>query len=553
MATLIEVARGVHPAELVVKNAHIFNAFTCEWEQTGLAVHDGRIAGIGNYQGLRELDARNQYVVPGFIDAHVHIESSLLIPQEYARLVLDHGTTTVIADPHEIANVCGSAGIEYMLNARKHTSLDICYTLPSCVPATPIDESAEILDADILQTFIQRDGIIGLSEMMNVPGVLNQSPEVLKKFTLAPIRDGHAPFLTGSDLQGYIAAGIQSDHETITSTEGLEKIRRGMYLYIREGSTEHNLRDIIPIVNRDNVLRCSFCTDDRHVDMLIESGHIDDCIRKSISYGLEPELAYRMASLSPAERFGLSDRGALAPGKIADFCIIGDPSDCNVLRTFKRGKEILNIPPAIPLPGTYPFRNRVPQGSEIAIQGSGKARVIKIIPNQIATESVMKDILPGKIPDLKQDILKVVVASRYDDSRVGVGLVHGLQIKEGAIASSVAHDSHHIIATGTSDQEILTACSEVIKHRGGVACVMNEKIEILPLTCAGLMAESPYEKVYEKFKTVSRMAEMTGAIAHPFMYLSFLSLTVIPALRVTPGGVFDGNIFAQVPLFINQN
>lgn len=553
MATLIEVARGIHPAELVVKNARVFNPFTSEWEETGFAVHQGRIAGIGEYQGLRELDARNHFVLPGFIDAHVHIESSLLTPSEYGRLVLTHGTTTVIADPHEIANVCGKAGIDYMIKARTHSPLDICYTAPSCVPATPLDESAENLESDKLRPYIESGGFIGLSEMMNVPGVLNEAPEVLAKLALSDIRDGHAPFLTGPDLQAYIAAGIQSDHETITEPEGREKIRRGMYLFIREGSTEQNLRDLLPIVNRKTVPRCSFCTDDRHVDLLVETGHIDDCIRKAIAYGLEPELAYRMATLSPAERFGLSDRGALSPGRLADFSIIENLTECRVTRTFKKGNEISNIPSTAPLPITYQFRTRVPDIAEIAITGNGMARVIGILQNQIATEALTRKITNDHIPDFAQDILKVVVASRYDNSRIGVGLVHGLKMTNGAIASSVAHDSHHIIATGTSDDDILTACAEVIKHRGGIACVCDGRTEILPLSCAGLMAEGPYEKVYEQFRSITRMTEMTGAIKNPFMYLSFLSLTVIPSLRVTPGGVFDAHAFAQVPLFVKRD
>lgn len=552
MATLIDVARGQAAADLVVKNARLFNPFTCEWEETGFAVHDGLVAGVGEYAGPHELDLKGKAVVPGFIDAHVHIESSLLTPAEYARIVLSHGTTTVIADPHEIANVCGAAGIEYMFSARTHTPLDIFYTLPSCVPATPLDESAENLNAESLSPFVHREGVIGLGEMMNVPGVLNQDPPVMKKLGIITVRDGHAPFLTGHDLQAYIAAGIESDHETISASEGMEKIRRGMYLFIREGSTEHNLQELIPLVNRSTVGRCSFCTDDRHVDMLVEAGHIDDCIRKAIAYGLEPELAYRMATLSPAERFGLTDRGAISPGKIADFCVIDEITTCRIVQIFRRGREIIHTPSHPATPCSYRFRTRVPAISEMEITGIGAARVIGIIPGQIATEIQTHEIDGTQIPNRDRDIIKVIVASRYNDDHIGVGLVHGLQIQSGAIASSVAHDSHHIIAAGTSDHEIQAACEAVITNRGGIVCIHEDESAILPLACAGLMSDHPYEEVYEQFRSVTRLVQKTGAIKDPFMYLSFLSLTVIPALRITPGGVFDAQAFAQVPLFISQ-
>ncbi|MGA2698501.1 MAG: amidohydrolase family protein, partial [Methanoregula sp.] len=336
---LIPAARGLEPADMVYRNAEIFDAFSCSWEQNDLAVKAGTIVGIGrSYRGLHERDLHGAYLVPGLIDAHVHIESSLLVPPEYARLVALHGTTTVIADPHEIANVAGAAGIDYMLACRDGLPVDILYMLPSCVPATPLDIGGASLDAGVLSGFLGRDGILGLGEMMNFPGVLAGDPEIRKKLALEPVRDGHAPLLSGMDLNAYILAGLQSDHECTTLKEAEEKLRRGMYIFIREGSTEKNIAALIPMVTPQNVSRCSFSTDDCHADLLAREGHIDRCIRTAIRCGLEPELAIRMATLSAAERFGLSDRGALAPGRRADLCIIDDPVSFTVKETLHCGK-----------------------------------------------------------------------------------------------------------------------------------------------------------------------------------------------------------------------
>ena len=510
---------------------------------------DGRIVGIGEYEGKREHDLSGAYVVPGLIDAHVHIESSLLAPAEYARLVLAHGTTTVIADPHEIANVCGAPGIDYMLAEGARTPLDVLVMFPSCVPATPFDKGGAVLTAADLARFRGREGVVGLAEVMNVPGVLFGDEDLRAKMDLFEVIDGHAPFLSGKDLNAYIYAGVQSDHECTALPEAREKLLRGMYVMIREGSTERNLRDLLPLVDACTAPRCCFATDDRHADMLAREGHIDDCIRKAVACGLEVEQALRMATLSAAGRFGLHDRGVLAPGRLADFCVVDDPDRFRVLQTFKRGAEVIDagyLPPACP---ASPMHVRVPEPGDIRLAGRGEARVIGIVPGQITTREMRCSVDAAGIPDLDRDILKAVVTDRYRATGSGVGLVHGFHLQEGAIAGSVSHDSHNIVAVGAGDADILRAVAEVVRLGGGLAVVSGSDVTALPLECAGLMSALPYDEVVRRLAALEEHARRLGAIANPFMYLSFLALTVIPEIRVTERGVFDVGAFADVPLF----
>ncbi|MDO8873256.1 MAG: adenine deaminase [Methanoregula sp.] len=544
---LINAARGNAPADAVFKNANIFNPFTCTWEKGTLAVKDGIVLGIGSYAGKKEYDLTGKYIIAGLIDAHVHIESSLLTPREYARLVAQHGTATVIADPHEIANVAGSAGIEFMLSQRAGLPIDIRYMIPSCVPATPIDIGGAILDASDLARFVGREGVIGLGEMMNYPGVLNADPAIGKKLEIFSIRDGHAPMLSGNDLNAYILSGLQSDHECSRRDEAEEKLKKGMYLYIREGSTEHNIEELAPLITPLTVSRCCFATDDCHVDLLMEDGHIDRCIRKAIACGIRPELAIRMATLSAAERFGLNDRGALAPGCRADFCVIDDPLKFIVSKVFVAGKALADTLPGgeTSLPST--FRCTVPSTDAIRIQEKGTARVIGIVQHQIVTESLR--IPMNEHAQSDYDILKVVVCNRYGTGACGVGLVRGFQFKTGAIASSVAHDAHNLIAVGTSDDAILRAIEAVIRMKGGMAAISEEQEVVLPLNCGGLMSTLPYPKVAARLQGLHGVTEKMGGIEDPFMYLSFLSLTVIPLLRITERGMFDVEEFQDVPLF----
>ncbi|MFZ0005682.1 adenine deaminase [Methanoregula sp.] len=555
LQNLIPASRGIEPADMVYRNAEIFDAFSCTWEHNDLAVKSGIIVGIGrSYRGIRERDLCGAYVVPGLIDAHVHIESSLLVPHEYARLVASCGTTTVIADPHEIANVAGSEGIEYMLAERAGAPVDILYMLPSCVPATPLDIGGARLESGMLSGFVGRAGIIGLGEMMNMPGVLESDKEVMEKLSLTDMCDGHAPLLTGMDLNAYILAGPDSDHECITQNEAEEKLRRGMYIFVREGSTEKNIEALIPIITPYNVSRCSFSTDDCHADLLSREGHIDRCIRKAVRCGLEPECAIRMATLSAAERFRLSDRGALSPGRRADFCIVDNPRTFRVKETFFLGEPVssyTSAPSAASLSAS--IRCTTPSPEQIRLSGEGPARVIGLVPGQILTESLTYDISPDTIPDIPRDLLKVVVCNRYGRGGVGTGIVHGFGFKTGAIAASVSHDAHNIVATGTSDKEILSAIDTIIRTGGGMAAVNGNEFTVLTLDCAGLMSSLPAHEVTAKLDALGKVTAEMGSIAQPFMYLSFIALTVIPALRVTDRGLFDGIAFRDVPVFYEKN
>jgi adenine deaminase len=550
-SALIAAARGIVPADIVYRNAEIFDAFSGGWEHADLAVKGDTIVGIGrSYQGLREQDLHGRYLLPGLIDAHVHIESSLLLPHEYARLVARHGTTTVIADPHEIANVAGIAGIEFMLSGREQAATDILFMLPSCVPAIPADVGGAVLDASALAPFIGREGVLGIGEMMNVPGVLEGNPKVLAKLALSGIRDGHAPLLSGNDLNAYILAGLQSDHECTNRDEAEEKLRRGMYIYIREGSTEHNIAALVPLVTAANVSRCCFATDDCHADLLEHDGHIDRCIRRAVACGLEPELAIRMATLSAAERFGLADRGALAPGRRADLCVIDNLKDVTVLRTILSGREAPITIRGVPLPALPPgIRCSTPSSRQIRITGAGRARVIGLVPRQIITETLRFDIEADSVPDRSRDVLKAVVCNRYGQPRIGIGLVHGFGFTHGAIAASIAHDAHNIVAVGVEDKEILRALDGVIRAQGGMAAVIGKNITLLPLDCGGLMSTLPYPDVVGRLDNLHVITSEMEGIDDPFMYLSFLALTVIPALRLTDRGVFDAVAFRDVPLY----
>lgn len=551
--SLLKAAIGEEKADSVFKNATVFNPFTCKWKKISFAVKDGIILGEGNYEGLEETDLAGAKVLPGLIDSHVHIESSLLTPGEYGRLVLTKGTTTVFADPHEIANVAGKEGIRYMLAESKKTPLDIFFMLPSCVPATPADMGGAILNSDDVKEFSVYKDIIGLGEMMNYPGVLSGDPEVYKKLNIFNIIDGHCPLLSGRELNAYIMQGISSEHECTIKKEACEKLEKGMYIMIREGSTEKNLLELIPCVTPFNASRFMFATDDRHADMIVNDGHIDDCIRKAISAGLKPELAYRMATLSVAERFGLSDRGALTPGRVADFCIIDDKYQFRVIKTYKKGLEIKDTGHVDS--GLVPSKFNPPllKKDDLKISGNKSAHVAGIINGQILTRALIMDVNSEEIPDLKRDIVKCVVCDRYRGNKTGIGLVKGIGIKNGAIASSVSHDSHNIVSVGCSDDDIISAINLLNESKGGFSVFVNGAGFVLPLDCGGIMSSKSYEEVCSDMNRLNEVIMDTGCVKNPFMYLSFLALTVIPEIRITERGVFDAVAFKDIPLFDNNS
>ncbi|QSZ66067.1 adenine deaminase [Methanofollis aquaemaris] len=551
MDECMNAARGSVPADRLFTGLSLYNPFTCTWEETSFAVKDGRVVGMGEgYEARETVDLGGARVVPGLIDAHVHIESSLLTPREYARAVLPRGTTTVVADPHEIANVSGKEGIEFVLSEGSRSALSVLVTLPSCVPATPLDEGGAVLTADDLAEFVGREGVAGLGEMMNVPGVLNGDPEVWKKLGLFRVREGHAPMLSGKDLNAYIFAGIQSDHESTTLEEAEEKLRLGMYIMMREGSTERNIRALAPLLTPCTSSRCCLATDDRHADMLVSEGHIDDCIRKLVKEGVPLEVALRAATLSSAQRFGLEDRGAVAPGRRADFCVLKSSPEFEVAATYVQGVRYED--PGYQAPACPPpvFRCRPPDPADLAVGGRGMARVIGLNRGQIVTDDLRCRV--ETVPDLEHDILKVVVCDRYRHGGCGVGLVRGFGMKEGAIAASVSHDTHNIVAVGVSDEEICRAVREVTDRKGAMVAVRGERVTVLPLPCGGLMATEPYPEVCRRLEALKGETAAMGAVDDPFMYLSFLALTVIPHLRVTDRGVFDAAAFADVPLFCEE-
>jgi len=552
---LISVARGEAPADLLLKNARIVNTFVGEIEQGDVAIYGDRIAGVGDYDEAKEVfDLQGAFLAPGLINGHTHIESSMLHPARYAQAVVPRGTLAVVTDLHEIANVCGSEGIRFVTDLARKLPLDMLFMAPSCVPATNLETSGARISSKEVKKILAHPKIIGLGEMMNFPGVISGDEEVLKKISAAKgmVIDGHAPGLAGKELNAYLSAGILSDHESTTLEEGKEKLRRGMYLMIREGSSEKNLDALLPLVTDNTYKRCFFVVDDRSCFDLLREGDIDAVVRKAINRGLEPVRAIQMATINAAEYFRLHDRGGIGPGYIANLVTITDLAQLEIDMVFykgrlvaRQGKPLFPFPPVtVELKDTVRIKSPTAQSLKIAPAGETYS-VIQIVPGQIVTKKVVEKIqvVDGVVAcDLERDILKLVVVERHKASgNIGVGLVKGFGLKKGALASSVAHDSHNIIAVGADDLDILKAIEEINRLQGGlVVCANLEILASLPLPIAGLLSPEPLDIVVSQYEIVERAAASLGNLPPaPFAILSFLALPVIPELRLTDLGLVD--------------
>ncbi|MGA3094034.1 MAG: adenine deaminase [Dehalococcoidales bacterium] len=558
---LIKVARGLKPADLIISNAYVVNVFNGEIEKGNVAIYGGLIAGIGDYQLAHEIiDIKGQYVLPGLINGHTHIESSMLDIEQYASAVIPHGTLGVITDLHEIANVSGVKGIDYILKASRRLPFEFFVMAPSCVPATHLETSGFSIDGETIRKLLRSREVIGLGEMMNYPGVLCGDQGVMEKIATSggkPI-DGHAPGLSGHDLNAYISSGITSDHECVSLSEAKEKVARGMYVMIREGSSEKNLEALLPLVSHRTYKRCLFVVDDRSCTDLLRDGDIDAIVRKAIGLGLEPVRAIQMATINAAERFGLKQIGAVAPGYRANLIVTHDLNRFEAGMVFHRGKLVArNGQPLFNLMSNS--RKRLentfmvkPFGIEaLRLKTSDETfPVIEIIPGQIVTRSLNLKVRRDKNgyvqTDVEHDLLKAIVVERHRASgNIGRGIVKGFGLKRGALASSVAHDSHNIVAVGTNDKDILTAIEQIVSMQGGLAAVEGGHVRTsLALPVAGLMSDRPLAEVVQNFTRLEEAAKDLGCgLATPFATLSFLALPVIPALRLTDLGLVDINTF----------
>lgn len=548
---LIAVAAGREKADLVLKNAKYLNVFSNEFLCGDIAVSNGLIAGVGKYDGKTEIDVSGKLVLPGFIDAHIHLESSMVTPAEFAKAVVAHGTTTVITDPHEITNVMGIDGVEYMIQASQNLPIDVHFMMPSCVPATEIDESGAELDCKDIDLYLDNKKVLGLAEMMNYVGVINGDKNVLSKIVISQAHhkkiDGHAPELSGNDLNAYIAAGVYSDHECSTFENALEKLRKGQFIMIREGTAAHNLKALMPLLTQQYYSRCMFATDDKHPSDLLYGGHIDYIVKQALKNGADPIVALKTATHHAARYFLLNNKGAIAPGYLADIVVVDNLEDFNVETVFKRGKLVFDgevkdfSAPAVDEKlaekcfDTFNLDSVTPSSFKV----DGKLGLIGLVGGELLTRNLGT---ADKI-DVENDILKIACIERHKGTNhIGVGYVKGYSLKSGAVATSVAHDSHNIITVGCNDDDIAVAVNAIKDSKGGIAVVENGKIKaLLELPIAGLMSDEPLTTVNEKLENAKSSAYELGAdkSIDPFMTLSFLSLPVIPSLRITTKGVFD--------------
>lgn len=548
---IIAVAAGREKADLVLKNAKYLNVFSNEFLCGDVAVANGLIAGVGKYDGKTEIDVSGKLVLPGFIDAHIHLESSMVTPAEFAKAVVAHGTTTVITDPHEITNVMGIDGVEYMIQASQNLPIDVHFMMPSCVPATEIDESGAELDCKDIDLYLDNKKVLGLAEMMNYVGVINGDKNVLSKIVTSQAHhkkiDGHAPELSGNDLNAYIAAGVYSDHECSTFENALEKLRKGQFIMIREGTAAHNLKALMPLLTQQYYSRCMFATDDKHPSDLLYGGHIDYIVKQALKNGADPIVALKTATHHAARYFLLNNKGAIASGYLADIVVVDNLEDFNVETVFKCGKLVFDgevkdfSAPTVDEKlaekcfDTFHLDSVTPSSFKV----DGKLGLIGLVGGELLTRNLGT---ADKI-DVENDILKIACIERHKGTNhIGVGYVKGYSLKSGAVATSVAHDSHNIITVGCNDDDIAVAVNAIKDSKGGIAVVENGKIKaLLELPIAGLMSDEPLTTVNEKLENAKLSAYELGAdkSIDPFMTLSFLSLPVIPSLRITTKGVFD--------------
>jgi len=562
----LSIARGEKPADLLFKNANLVNVLSGEIHRTHVAVDDGRVIGLGDYEGKKVVDLDGAYLAPSLIDGHFHVESSMLTMPEFARAVVPHGTGAVVIDPHEYANVLGLDGIRYVLESSKNLPVDFFIMLPSCVPATHLETAGARLTADDLALMIADQRIAGVGELMNYPGVfLGEESELAKiKAGKGKNIDGHAPGLSGKNLNAYVLAGVRSDHESTELAEAEEKLRLGMHLLLREGSTERNLATLVPLITPHNAMNCSFATDDKLAGDLVAEGHIDHAVRKAIQMGMPPITALQIATINTARHYRLKNFGAVAPRYWADFIVFEDLKNLVVRRTYKKGilvaeeGKYLAVQPAIvPQPrSTMNLRYNPLNGFEVKLEKPSKIKVIEIVPHQIVTKQIIESpkVENGKIvSDIERDILKLVVVERHRATgNVGVGFVRGFRLKAGALGSTVAHDAHNVVVVGTNDADIVKAIQELEKMQGGQVAVSNGQVKAaLGLPIAGLVSDKPLDEIIKSIADLNAAAGTMGCeLDAPFMSLSFLSLSPIPELKLTDQGLIDAVHLRITSLFV---
>ncbi len=555
----LAVARGDEPADLVIRGGRVFSVFTREWLETSVAVVDGYIAGLGDYEGVETLDATGRYVVPGFVDAHMHLESSKLLVDEFARLVLPFGTTAVVADPHEIANVLGTDGVHWLLDVCGRIPLDVWFMASSSVPASRFESPRRELTTGDLDALLRRRRVIGLAEMMNFPGVVSGDERELEKLELARHVDGHAPGVNGRELNAYVAAGIRSDHEASTADEGRERLRAGMWLLIREGSAARNLRALLPLVAEYGPGRIAFCTDDREPEHIADDGHINSMVRDAVAFGIPPDDALVCATLNPALWHDLAHLGAVAPGYQADLLVLPDLERFLPETVLKAGRPVAEIPRA-EVPDWVRHTVRIgalgPEVFRIPWQG-GRARVIGLVPGQIVTKALVEE-LPARAgeacADPARDLAKIAVIERHlGTGRTGLGFVRGFGLQRGALASTVAHDAHNVVVVGMNDAAMAFAVRRLANLGGGIVVADGAQVLAeLPLPVAGLLSDAPLDDVVARSRAIVAAARELGCtVEAPFQLLSFLALSVIPSLKLTDRGLVDVDRFELVPLAVS--